>query len=409
MVEIQSTADKPLQIWCWVDREWDDIRIYTYYMLIWVCILGSLIFYTMVGYHVFHSRNRLQSFSTNKSRDREATQNDDVRPLLPSYHSAVFLTLNPPASSSSPSPCHGKHNVLRQGEFQGSKIKLPSVPQDGFYGTVITEVQVVHSNATTAATAYSKLPIEPRRTHAPALSFDECSRGDDNDHCHCGEGLSHDIRRPVHGSQYATTVTTAEAALPPPPKPSTPATQVRKFFKATKYTLGKFVVEDPVKAAYLRTSFLFALSVLVTWIPSSMNRIHSWVSGQSPFEYHVATAAVLPLQGLWNAVIFFVTSIVALRKGWGELRQRRRSAGGVASIFATASAVQGAAAAAANMNTSYGGDAGLGMSAARRSAPARHDIEDSSDGEMGGGALDSDVELRRMAESPGKISSSSSI
>lgn len=49
-----------------------------------------------------------------------------------------------------------------------------------------------------------------------------------------------------------------------------------------------------------------------------MNRIHSWLAGSSPFEYHVATAAVLPLQGLWNAVIFFVTS-------WSTVRRTSRS------------------------------------------------------------------------------------
>lgn len=57
------------QIWCWVDRRWDDIRIYTYYMLIWICIVGSLLFYFMVGYHVFRTRNQLRSFSTSKSRE----------------------------------------------------------------------------------------------------------------------------------------------------------------------------------------------------------------------------------------------------------------------------------------------------------------------------------------------------
>lgn len=58
-----------LQIWCWVDRRWDDIRIYTYYMLIWVCIVGSLLCYALVGYHVFRSRDRLRSLTASKSGD----------------------------------------------------------------------------------------------------------------------------------------------------------------------------------------------------------------------------------------------------------------------------------------------------------------------------------------------------
>lgn len=48
-------------------------------MLIWICIVGSIVLYFMVGYHVFQSRNQLRSFSTtSKSRDRDVAQTDDV-------------------------------------------------------------------------------------------------------------------------------------------------------------------------------------------------------------------------------------------------------------------------------------------------------------------------------------------
>lgn len=94
--------------------------------------------------------------------------------------------------------------------------------------------------------------------------------------------------------------------------------RLSRVASATRSVASKFAIDDPIKRAYLRTSFLFAISVLVTWIPSSMNRIHSWLAGSSPFEYHVATAAVLPLQGLWNAIIFFVTS-------WSTVRRTSRS------------------------------------------------------------------------------------
>lgn len=57
------------QIWCWIDPKWDSIRIYTYYMLIWICIVGSMLCYFLVGYHVFRSRNQLHSFSQSRTRD----------------------------------------------------------------------------------------------------------------------------------------------------------------------------------------------------------------------------------------------------------------------------------------------------------------------------------------------------
>ena len=73
---------------------------------------------------------------------------------------------------------------------------------------------------------------------------------------------------------------------------------------------------DPVKMKYLRTSFVFAISVFVTWTPSSVNRVHDILRGSNPpsFGLNLASAVVLPLQGIWNAVIFFSTSGSAVRE-----------------------------------------------------------------------------------------------
>jgi hypothetical protein len=298
------------------------------------------------------------------------------------------------------------------------------VPREGFYGTVITEVQIVHSNASPAVNSNGTSPIsfpaEPKRAHLPSVSFDECTHTKRGGQCICGDSLSNIIRPVVSNNQYAATVTATET--PTPSSPKKPASRFARFWKSTKRFLGKFVVADPIKSAYLRTSFLFAFSVLVTWIPSSMNRIHSWLTGESPYEYHIATAAVLPLQGLWNAVIFFVTSNAAIRKGWVELQQRRLNAGGGwAGLLAacnlrkkdTRGMAAAAAAAATSRNNGFRGDDGFGsnvaMAMARRSNPIDHDLEgNSSDGDVG--TLEgSVVELRRMVEAPGKSSSSSTL
>lgn len=57
------------QLWCWINNDWNQLRIYTYYIPIWICILLSFIIYVAVGYHVFHQRNQLRNmtFSQNAS------------------------------------------------------------------------------------------------------------------------------------------------------------------------------------------------------------------------------------------------------------------------------------------------------------------------------------------------------
>lgn len=246
--------------------------------------------------------------------------------------------------------------------FSKPRIDFLSVPQDCFYGTIVTEVQVIHSSASASA-----LPNEPRPAHLqqsapPHVSFDE-------------------LPPPIQtapGSQYFSTVTSpADGNHKHHPQRRSP---LRRITSATNKTVSKFVVEDPIKRAYLRTSFLFALSVLVTWIPSSLNRIHSWLVGTSPYEYHVATAAVLPLQGLWNAVIFFVTS-------WRPLREWARGV------------------------CSPGHPEEMMETAVGSAPPAEAEQEQEQTGRGGESFLDdtesgSDVELRRMGEAPGKRSAS---
>lgn len=66
---------------------------------------------------------------------------------------------------------------------------------------------------------------------------------------------------------------------------------------------------DPVKLAYLRTSFVFAISILVTWTPSSINRVYTLIyPNKASYGLNIAAAVVLPLQGVWNAVIYLTTS-----------------------------------------------------------------------------------------------------
>ncbi len=78
---------------------------------------------------------------------------------------------------------------------------------------------------------------------------------------------------------------------------------------------GKLRRLDPVKLAYLRTSFVFAISVLVTWTPSSINRVYALIyPARMSYGLNIASAAVLPLQGVWNAVIYFSTSWALLRE-----------------------------------------------------------------------------------------------
>ena len=158
------------------------------------------------------------------------------------------------------------------------------------YGTATTEVHIT-TGPTSTATHLSP-PRRPGETYDPRFRMESHTQ--------------------VYPSYTTVTSPRTQTSL------KANDTLLRQLERRMKAVGNKFAVSDPVKRAYLLTSFLFALSVLATWIPSSINRIHGLIyPGDSPFGYSVVSAAVLPLQGVWNCLIFFFTS-------WPVFRAHRR-------------------------------------------------------------------------------------
>ncbi|KAA8903281.1 hypothetical protein FN846DRAFT_780108 [Sphaerosporella brunnea] len=78
--------------------------------------------------------------------------------------------------------------------------------------------------------------------------------------------------------------------------------------------------------AYCRCAMLFFLALLITWLPSSINRVYDLASsGKTSFGLNFAAALVLPAQGFWNALIYTVTTYPAcnnwFRDIWVQMKQ----------------------------------------------------------------------------------------
>lgn len=72
--------------------------------------------------------------------------------------------------------------------------------------------------------------------------------------------------------------------------------------------------------AYTKCAILFFTALLVTWIPSSANRVYSIAhGGETVVVLELLSAVVLPLQGFWNAVIYIVTSWEAVKMFFSDL------------------------------------------------------------------------------------------
>ena len=78
--------------------------------------------------------------------------------------------------------------------------------------------------------------------------------------------------------------------------------------------------------SYTKCSILFFTAILITWIPSSANRVYSVIhKNEVSVVLEFMSAFVLPLQGFWNAVIYAVTSWAACKNLFQDLGYRQRS------------------------------------------------------------------------------------
>ncbi|KAM5347889.1 hypothetical protein ACJ41O_007713 [Fusarium nematophilum] len=269
-------------LWCWIGTDWSLVRLYSYYIPIWVCILLSIVIYVAVGYHVFHHRNQLKHMAADQWGNPEKNG-------------------NMPYSSS---------------ENRGSSEANLTGRQE-FYGTAVTEVEITsdvsrrkgQNEPTVPAAVHGGISPSRARSWALPTAYEQYE----------GNG-------PHRGQRFETVC--SSDSTPHPQR--TVITRLRAVKSNASLKLKRL---DPVKMAYLRTSFIFGFAVLITWIPSSINRLYSLTHDDKiSFGLSVASGCVLPLQGVWNAIIYFTTSWKTFREEVRSIRtkwfgQREENAG----------------------------------------------------------------------------------
>ena len=100
---------------------------------------------------------------------------------------------------------------------------------------------------------------------------------------------------------YSVNITSARPSLPH--KQSSQQYKLKAAKEANRAAFG-----------YAKVASLFFVSLLVTWVPSSINRVYALIyPGSIPLQYAYAAGVVLSLMGFWNAVIYIATSHRACR------------------------------------------------------------------------------------------------
>ncbi|KAL9102954.1 MAG: hypothetical protein Q9163_001941 [Psora crenata] len=109
-----------------------------------------------------------------------------------------------------------------------------------------------------------------------------------------------------------------------------------EMFRVRSLTRNHALAEtNPDAWLYARVAFLFFCALLISWVPSSINRLYS-LAHPDDLQYglNYTEALVLPLQGFWNACVYIITSQTAVRNllrsiiGKPELSRKNVYAGG---------------------------------------------------------------------------------
>ncbi|KAF5867829.1 putative g-protein coupled receptor protein [Botrytis fragariae] len=257
-------------LWCWIDGPWAPLRIYSYYAPIWITILAALCIYVRVGIEIFRARNQLNGVSHRTD---------------PSLHTD--------AGGKSPLPPQG--SITNASEATNKDYESEH-EQPIFTGTRTTEIEVTHGsweNGTALNT--NTTPRYPRASD-----------------------VNH-LRTPAKDpeSNYRVTISAV---------PNTTTSSGRGGARRNASSL------DKIKWAYTKVAMLFCISILITWVPASVNRVYGLRFPDKPsFVLNIGSAIVLPLQGFWNTVIYFTTSLGICRSVWADLRgpskQHRKTEG----------------------------------------------------------------------------------
>ncbi|ESZ93378.1 hypothetical protein SBOR_6240 [Sclerotinia borealis F-4128] len=246
-------------LWCWIDGPWAALRIYSYYAPIWFTILAALCIYIRVGIEIFRARNQLHGISHRTD---------------PSLHTDAAVT--------SPLPLQGTTTNTSETTNQEYENQHE---QPMFTGTRTTDIEVTHGsweNGTALNT--NSTSRYPRAADANPLNS---PTKDPN-------------------SNYRVTI----SALP--------HTATSSGKSGRRANTNSF---DKIKWAYTRVAMLFCISILITWVPASVNRVYGLRFPDKPsFILNILSAIVLPLQGFWNTVIYFTTSLSICRTVWADLR-----------------------------------------------------------------------------------------
>ncbi|KAI4191459.1 MAG: hypothetical protein L6R41_000110 [Letrouitia leprolyta] len=193
----------------------------------------------------------------------------------------------------------GREIFHKREELRAFRQPSRASVEEPFSGSKTTEVCVTSEHATFHI-------LNP-----PPNCFDAARPSADNPHLQS-------TASPNGYEQYSTTINSSpeSTAFEPSHRTSQHSTSAYKRYRAALET-------NAAAWRYTKVALLFFVSLCVTWIPSSINRIYDLAHPDDvSYPLNFISAIVLPLMGFWNGVIYFATTRAVCNTLFWDLVER---------------------------------------------------------------------------------------
>ncbi|KAH6620349.1 hypothetical protein C7974DRAFT_415559 [Boeremia exigua] len=252
-------------IWCWVRPEYDWMRIAFFYAPMWILAVATTTIHVRVGIKIYKVKMELRQVLQKSRANLEATPGSvwpDVRPSGRHITATSDIAYAPTAATPSTST-----NSL-----------TPLFPS-----TQTSDAPTPASRPPSRLRPLAALHPRSARRHATRLPTTRC-----------------------RATAYATPLVPSTFSSPPSQAILSPGEHAA-FSQHRSDTADTY--------AYFKVSFLLFIALIVVWGPSSINRLVSIIPPhRTVYGLNLASALVLPMQGLWNALIYAQAT-------WGEVKK----------------------------------------------------------------------------------------
>ncbi|KAJ6086412.1 hypothetical protein N7467_005326 [Penicillium canescens] len=249
-------------LWCWVALPWDYLRIAVFYGPVWFVISLTFAIYLRAGSVIYQKRRELRNLSGIESF---GSDNQPDAPLITPARIQVTSEI------ACFAPVH-------------RSLSASDVPTRSFTASSFSPYSVRIEGG----------PIDPFRM---PQNLEESSA-------------------PIQGPSH------------PRPDPSPLGTELclksAQHECRDSYAQRRKAIEASSAAwVYTKYAMLFFIALLVTWVPSTVNRVYALARPDNfSFGLNYASGFVLPLQGFWNSLIYVSISWPAFKTLWRNLRSR---------------------------------------------------------------------------------------